>query len=142
VADLCSGALPLIATINGQNGKKVDVKSTVGVAGCGVAITKMTVKKRTVTLRVRVPAGGGVKISGKGLATVRKTFAKAGTYTLRTKLTKVGVKALQRALHRKAKKQRKLVLRLTASYSPRGGSSVGGESVKASRASKRITFKH
>src|SRR5215208_8416143 len=37
-ADLCAAALPLTATILGQNGKKVDVKSAVEVAGCGVQI--------------------------------------------------------------------------------------------------------
>src|SRR3954451_11258027 len=48
-ADLCAGTLPLLATVNGQNGKKVDVNSVVGVSGCGVAITKAAVKKRTAT---------------------------------------------------------------------------------------------
>jgi hypothetical protein len=119
----------------------VDVKSVVGVAGCGLAITKSSVKKRTATLRLRVPAPGTVKVSGKGLKTVRKSYGKAGTYTVRTKLTKTGVKSLKRALRRKRKAQRKLVLKATASYAPKKGSAVAGEAVKASRASKRLTFK-
>jgi hypothetical protein len=140
-ADLCAGKLPLVATILGQNGKKVDVKSAVDVAGCGLAITKTSVKKRTATLSLRVPAAGTVVITGKGLKKVRKTYGKAGTYKVRTQLTKTGVKSLKRALRRKRKAQRKLVLKATANYSPKKGSIVAGEAVKGSRASKRLTFK-
>jgi hypothetical protein len=140
-ADLCAAPLPLVATILGQNGKTVGVNSTVAVPGCGVAITKATVKKRTATLSVRIPAPGTVTVSGKGIAKVRKTYAKAGTYKLRTKLTKKGVKSLKKALKAKKKSKRKLNVKASAGYSPKKGSTVGGEAVKASRASKRITFK-
>jgi hypothetical protein len=140
-ADLCAAPLPLIATINGQNGKKVDVNSVVEVSGCGVQITRAFVKKRTATLSVRVPAPGAVTISGKGLKKVKKSYAKAGTYKIRTKLTKKGVKALRKALKAKRKSKRKLLVKTTAVYAPKKGSVVGGEAVKASRASKKLTFK-
>jgi hypothetical protein len=140
-ADLCSATLPLIATLTGQNGKKVDVKSTVDVAGCGVSITKLSVKKRVATLKVRVPAPGTITVSGKGLKKVRKTAANAGTFTVKTKLTKKGVKALKKKLKAKKKSKRKLVVRVAANYAPKKGSTVAGEAVKASRASKNATFK-
>jgi hypothetical protein len=140
-ADLCASRLPLVATINGQNGKKVDVNSAIEVAGCGIAIGKVTVKKRAASLRVRIPAPGSVTISGKGLKKVKKSFTKSGTFSIRTKLTKKGVKALQKKLKAKKKSKRKLVVKTTAIYSPKKGSAVGGEPVKASRASKRVTFK-
>ena len=140
-ADLCSATLPLVATLTGQNGKKVDVNSVVEVAGCGVSITKLSVKKRVATLKVRVPAPGKVTITGKGLAKVRKTATKAGTFTVKTKLTKKGVKALKKKLKAKKKSKRKLVVKVSAAYTPKKGSTVAGEAVKASKASKKATFK-
>jgi hypothetical protein len=140
-ADLCSATLPLTATIVGQNGKKVDVNSAVEVAGCGVQITKVSVKKRTATLSVRVPAPGTVTITGKGLVKVKKTFAKAGTYKIKTKLTKTGVKVFKKKLKAKKKSKRKLVVKVSASYSPKKGSTAAGEALKASKASKSLTFK-
>jgi hypothetical protein len=140
-ADTCAAPLPLVATITGQNGKKADVNTVVEVAGCTVQITKTSVKKRTATLSVRIPAAGTVLVSGKGLKAVRKSYAKGGTYKVATKLNKAGLKALRKALKRKSKKQRKLVLKTTANYSPKKGIVLGGQAVKGSRASKRLTFK-
>jgi uncharacterized lipoprotein NlpE involved in copper resistance len=99
------------------------------------------VKKRAATLSVRVPAPGTVSVTGKGLKKVKKTFAKAGTYKVKTKLTKKGVKALKKALKAKKKSKRKLVVKTTARYAPKKGSTAGGEAVKASKASKKLTFK-
>jgi hypothetical protein len=140
-ADLCAVPLKFSASMLGQNGKRTDVSSVAGVAGCGVAITKVSVKRRTATLSVRVPAGGTVTVSGKGLAKVKKTVSKAATYKLKTKLTKVGVKRLQRALRAKKKSKRRLTLKATAGYAPKKAATAGGEPVKASRASTKLTFK-
>jgi hypothetical protein len=93
------------------------------------------------TLSVRVPAPGTFTVSGKGLKKVRGSASKAGTYKVRTKLTKAGLKKLKKALRAKKKSKRKLLVKATANYSPRKGSVAGGEAVKASRASKRVTFK-
>ena len=140
-ADLCSVPLPLVATLLGQNGKQVDVNSSVAVAGCGVQILSAKVSKRAATLKVRVPAAGSIKVSGKGMKTVRKTASAAGTFTLRTKLTKAGVKKLRKALKAKKKSKRRLVVSLKASYAPKKGSSVAGEAVRGGSASKKLTFK-
>jgi hypothetical protein len=140
-ADLCAAALPLTATILGQNGKKVDVKSAVEVAGCTVQITKVSVKKRAATVKVRVPGPGTIAVSGNGLAKKRKTANAAGTYTLKTKLTKKGVKTLKKKLKAKKKSKRKLIVKLVASYAPKKGTIVAGQALKPSKASKRVTFK-
>jgi hypothetical protein len=60
---------------------------------------------------------------------------------VKTKLTKKGVKALKKKLKAKKKSKRKLVVKVSASYSPKPGSTVAGEAVKASKASKKATFK-
>jgi hypothetical protein len=140
-ADLCSVPMKFTAAILGQNGKKVDVNSVVGVAGCGVQITKASVKRKTATLSVRVPAPGTVTLSAKGLKKVKKTFKAAGTYKVKTALTKSGAKALKKALKNKKKKKRKLARKLKVAYAPAKGASAGGEAVKASSASKQLTFK-
>lgn len=139
--DLCASTLPFTATILGQNGKTVDVKSAVDVAGCGVAITKASVKKRTATLSVRAPGPGTITVTGKGLKKVKKTVTAKGTYKLKTKLTKKGVKALKKKLKAKKKSKRKLVVKATAGYAPKNGAAAGGEAIKASKASKKLTFK-
>jgi hypothetical protein len=140
-ADLCTSPLDFTAAILGQNGKKIDLKSVVGIAGCGVAITKSKVTRRTATLSVHVPAPGAFTISGKGLKKVKKTVKAAGTYKVRVKLTKAGVKALKKALKNKKKRKRKLNVKTKAAFTPAKGATAGGEAVKASSASKTLTFK-
>lgn len=140
-ADLCSGTLPLVATILGQNGKQVDVNSTVGVAGCGIAITKATVNKRAVTLKLLVPSAGTVAVSGKGIGNARKSVGAAGATTMRVKLSKVGLKALRRALHQKKKSRRKLTIAIRAAFTPKNGQTAGGQPVRASSATRKVTFK-
>jgi hypothetical protein len=140
-ADLCAQPLPLVATLTGQNGKQVDVKSTVGVAGCTFKLIRASVKKRTATFTVAVPGPGTVRVSGRGLKTVRKTCAAAGTYKVKTSLTKKGVKSLKRALRAKKKSKRRLVVRGKANYTPKTGSSAGGVALKAGSGSRRLTFK-
>ena len=41
----------------------------------------------------------------------------------------------------KKKSKRKLVVKVSAAYTPKKGSTVAGEAVKASKASKKATFK-
>jgi hypothetical protein len=140
-ADLCAAPLKFTASILGQNGKKVDVNSAVDVAGCTFRVTGASVKKRTATVTVQLPAPGTVVVRGKGLKTVRKTFAAAGTYKVKTSLTKKGLKALRKALKAKKKSKRKLVVGVKANYTPKKGASAGGVAVKAGSGSKRLTFK-
>jgi hypothetical protein len=140
-ADTCAVPLKFTAAILGQNGKTTNVNSVVGVAGCGVQITKASVKRRTATLSVRVPSAGTVVVSAKGIRKVKKTVGAAGTYKVRAKLSKTGAKSLGRALKSKSKKKRGLNVKLTGAFTPKKGSVAGGEAVKASKARKTLTFK-
>jgi DNA-binding beta-propeller fold protein YncE len=66
-------------------------------------------------LRVEVPGGGRITITGAGIRTVRRTVAKAGVYRLRVTLTAKDKRAL--------KHKRKLKLKLRVSYAPASGAS-------------------
>jgi hypothetical protein len=140
-ADLCASPMKFTAAILGQNGKKTDVNSVVDIAGCGVQITKLSVKRRAATLSVRVPAAGSVTVTGKGLKKVKKAYKAGGTYKITTKLTKTGTKALKKALKAKKKSKRKLARTLKAAYAPAKGTNAGGEAVKGSSATRKVTFK-
>jgi hypothetical protein len=140
-ADLCAAPLTFTASILGQNGKKADVKSVVGIAGCGVAITRSKVTRRSASLSVRVPGPGTVTLTGKMIGKVTKTFPAAGTYKLRVKLSKSGVRALKKARKQKSERKRKLSVKVTAAYAPRNAAVAGGAPVKGSRATKKLTFK-
>src|SRR3954454_2449207 len=135
-ADTCAAPLKFTAAILGQNGKTTNVNSVVGVAGCGVEITKASVKRQTATLSVRVPSAGTVVVTVKGIRKVKKTVGAPGTYKVKAKLSKTGVKSLQRALRQKRKNKRKLNLKLAAGFTPKKGAVAGGEAVKGSKASK------
>jgi hypothetical protein len=140
-ADLCAAPLNFTATILGQNGKKTDVKSVVDIAGCGVQITRAKVSRRTATLSVRAPGPGTLTLSGKGIKKVKKTVKAGGTYKIRVKLSKAGVKALKQARKQKSRRKRKLSVKVKAAYGPTKGVAAGGAAVKASSATKKLTFK-
>ena len=76
-----------------------------------------------------VPVAGRVTISGKGLRKVSRKRTKAGSFTVKVKLSKKGA-ASRRALKRK---KRKLSVKLTASFKPTEGAS--------SRATRKLVFK-
>jgi hypothetical protein len=90
---------------------------------------------------VRAPGPGTLKLSGKGIKTVKKTVAAGGTYKIRVKLSKAGVKALKKARKQKSKAKRKLVVKVKAAYAPTKGVAAGGAPLKASSATKKLTFK-
>ena len=125
-ADLCATPLPYSATMTGQNGKSVNLNTTVGVAGCKIAITKAVVKGRKAVLTVRVPAPGKITLTGKGVKKVVRTVGKAGSYKL--------------TISRSGPKGRRTV-NLKASFAPKKGSSAGGQPVRASSATKKLKFK-
>jgi hypothetical protein len=140
-ADLCSAPLGFTASILGQNGKKADVKSVVGIAGCKVQILKTKVSRRTATLSVRAPGPGTLTLTGKGITKVKKTVKAGGTYKIRVKLSKAGVKALKKARKARAKRKRKLTVKVKAAYAPKKGAVAGESPVKASSTSRKVTFK-
>jgi hypothetical protein len=106
-----------------------------------VQITRAKVSRRTATLSVRAPGRGTLTLSGKGIKKVKKTVKAGGTYKIRVKLSKAGVKALKKARKSKTKSKRKLVVKVKAAYAPTKGMAAGGSPVKASSTTKKVTFK-
>lgn len=131
-ADLCAQPLAMSASITGQNGKKADSQPVVGVAGCSVKIVSAKARGRTVRLALRAPAGGKVRLTGKGLVKQSVVMTEA-TRVVRMKLSRSGLSALR--------KTHKLLVRITASYAPAAGTTAGGEPVKPSSSRARVRFR-
>jgi hypothetical protein len=131
-SDLCAQPLSLTSSIVGQNGAKVDGQQTVAVPGCGVKIVAAKAGRRTAKVTLRAPAPGKVRLTGKGL--VKRTVAVGeATQVVRMKLSRAGLRSLR--------KKRKLVVRITASYTPATGARAGGEPVKPSSSRARVSFR-
>ena len=131
-ADLCAQPLGMSSSITGQNGKTVDDQETVAVAGCGVKVVAVKARGRTARVTLRAPAGGKVTLTGRGLVKRTVTVNEA-TSVVRMKLSRSGARSLR--------KKRKLVVRVTAAYTPAAGTSAGGEAVKPSSSRARVTFR-
>jgi hypothetical protein len=84
-----------------------------------------TVRGTQATLRVALPSAGRLQTSGSGLTRAAKTASKAGTYTVRVKLTEQARKTLQR--------KRRLTVTVRVVFTPLGG--------QASTVTARLTFK-
>jgi hypothetical protein len=91
-----------------------------------IKVVKHSVKGKTVTLVVQVPAPGKVSLGGKGIKTIQREAAKAERLTLRTTLTKASSSSLRKHHHRKLK------VKLKAGYKMAGG--------PASSATVTVTF--
>ncbi len=90
-----------------------------------VQITKQSVKGSTVTLSVKVPAGGVVSVSGSGLRRIRRSVSKSATYTLKLTVTKAGSASLR--------KHKRLKVKIEVLFTPSTGA--------RSSAAKTVTFK-
>ncbi len=84
------------------------------VAGITIGTPKKNKRKGTAAIPVRVPAGGELGLSGKGLAPQHATATAAGRLTLNVK-----AKGLAK---RKLKKKGKLTVNPVVAFTPTGGS--------------------
>jgi hypothetical protein len=108
--NLCRETLTVPAEITGQNGAFIKQVTPVEITGCGgvkgarvyaARIRKHSTKGSTLTLLVTVPTHGRVIASGSGLHPLTRSFAKAGTYTLKLHLNTKGRQAVSH--HRRLK---------------------------------------
>ena len=73
--DFCGQKLTVPTEFKAQNGREIHQETRVTVTGCpgSVSIRSKSIKKRTLTLNVYVPAAGKVSVAGHGLPARAKT---------------------------------------------------------------------
>jgi DNA-binding beta-propeller fold protein YncE len=82
--NLCAVSLLMPITIVGQNGAVEEHEPRIEVTGCrdALSISSRSLKNRTLTLHVVVPAAGKLTASGRGLKPISKSAAGRETLTL------------------------------------------------------------
>ena len=85
-ANLCTvkGGLKMPTEFIAQNGAELKQDTHIEVEGCSNALSLISkkVKGKTLTLRVAVPAGGKLRVSGKGLSSTSETAGGRETITV------------------------------------------------------------
>jgi hypothetical protein len=110
---VCSGTLTMPTTIVGQSGARIEQATPITVTDCPaksptlikLKILSARVKGAVATLRVRVARAGTLTARGKGLRKANRKVTKAGTVTLKLRLSKSGraLRARRHRAHRKLK---------------------------------------
>jgi hypothetical protein len=90
--NLCQQKLVMPTAFVAQNGATLNQETHIEVEGCSstLSIAGKSIKKRTATLKIYVPAGGKVKISGKGLSSSSKTARGREVVTVKLNQKKSG----------------------------------------------------
>jgi hypothetical protein len=85
--DLCKAPVKIPVTMTAQNGAVQKLSSTVSVESCPYSLKLLSknVKRRTITLKVEVPAAGKLSAQGRGLTKASKTAKARSTVTLTLK---------------------------------------------------------
>jgi hypothetical protein len=97
---VCSGPLTMPTTIVGQSGATVTTATPIQVTGCTVKshralklkVLRSHVKKSVATFVVKAPRAGTLTVKGKGLRKASRKVKAAGTYTIKSRLSKTGSK--------------------------------------------------
>ncbi len=104
--NLCAHAKELVipTEITAQNGAFIPQQTQPQLTGCGAGVAsfvtgktvikKHSIKGSTLTLVVFAPGAGKISISGPGLHGLNKSVSKAGSYTIKVKLTAKGKTAV------------------------------------------------
>jgi hypothetical protein len=127
--DVCAAPIKIPVKLTAQNGAVLSLTDQVAVDGCSSAlkITSHKVSRRTITLKVTVPAAGKLTATGKGLSKAQKSAKGRETITL--------------TLKAQGKKKLKAKVKLSFVPSGKGGkalsSSVAVRVAKAKAAKKR-----
>jgi len=108
--NLCTQILVMPNEFIAQNGLAIHQSTTISVTGCKPAIyvVKHSVKGKTATIVVSVPAAGKLVASAKGLSKASKSATKATTLTVKLTLTKGEAAFLSKHKGRKLKAKVKL----------------------------------
>jgi hypothetical protein len=104
---VCAGPLTMPTTIIGQSGARIDTVTPIEVTGCSAThhtglklkILRSRVKGAVATFVVKVPRAGTLTARGKGLRKASRKVTRAGTVTLKVRLSKAG-RALRARRHR------------------------------------------
>ncbi len=105
-ADLCTSKLAMPTEFTAQNGAVLTQSTPIAVTGCStkLSVSSRSVKRRTLTLRVYVPAAGMLKGGGRKLTSAAKAVngrqliklilkaKRAGKFTTSVKLTFMSAK--------------------------------------------------
>jgi hypothetical protein len=112
--DLCKAPVKIPVTLTAQNGATERLSSTVAVENCPYSLKLLSkkVKRRTITLKVEVPAAGKLTAKGKGLTKASRTAKARSTITL--------------TLKAKGKKKLRSKVRLSFTPAGRGGKRLAG----------------
>jgi hypothetical protein len=115
--DLCGQKLTMPTEFIGQNGVEIRESTPIAVEGCApaIAVVSHTVKGKTATIHVSVPAPGKLVVVGRGLSKASKTATGATTLTVRLNLTNGEAAALSKH------KGRKLKAKLNLTFTPKKG---------------------
>ena len=103
-----------------QNGAPFNQSTPITVTGCKPAITVKShkVKGKTATIAVSVPAAGKLVATGKGLSKGTGKIGKAGTVTVKLRLTKAEAAFLGKHA------DRKLRAKVNLQFTPKKGSKL------------------
>jgi len=82
--NLCQQKLVMPTEFVAQNGATLDQSTHIEVEGCPntISVVSKKVKGKTLTLKIAVPAGGKLKVSGKGLSSTSETAGGRETITV------------------------------------------------------------
>ena len=103
-------------TIVAQNGKEITQQTKIAVTGCkpAIAVVRHRVKGKTATIVVSVPSAGKLVATGKGLTRGSGKARKAGTVTVKLRLSKKEQAFLAKRHGRRLKT--KITLRFTPTH--------------------------
>ena len=99
--NLCAHPLLMPTIITAQNGAQVKQSTRIAVAGCGIRIVRRKVAGHRLILTVETLAAGRVIVAGKGLRSTSRSVRRAGSSTLKIRLSSRGLGALRS--HRRLK---------------------------------------
>jgi hypothetical protein len=116
--NLCASNLLMPITIVGQNGAVEEHEPRIEVTGCreALSISSRSLKSRTLTLHVVVPAAGKLTVGGRGLKTISRSAGGRETLTLTVGQRHAGRLSTKVKLSFKPSKGKKLAKSLSVTF--------------------------